>query len=198
MYLIRHGATAANLEHPARLQGRNDPPLDDVGVRQSELTSHALLHVRFAASYCSPLIRARHTAALIAPYLQPQPVEALIECDVGRWEGVDWDTIRRDDSEAFARYMADPATIPYPGGENFTDVRDRTKSMFEQLMTQHLGAPFLVVSHHVINRVFLALTLGLELRQARNVILDNCGISIVRRDKNEQRVVTVNSTIHLL
>src|SRR5262245_18492666 len=197
MYLIRHGATAANLVQPARLQGRNNPPLDVIGVRQSKLTSHALSHIRFAASYCSPLIRARQTAELIAPYLEPQAVEALVECDVGRWEGVDWDTIRRDDAEAYARYMANPATVPYPGGENFTDVWFRTKPAMEQLFVRHAGGTFLVVSHHVINRVFLAMALGLELRQARNVMLDNCGISIVIRDGPEQRVVTINSTVHL-
>lgn len=197
MYLVRHGATAANLQKPARLQGRNDVPLDQVGIRQSEATGMALAHIRFAGCHTSPLLRARQTAALIAPYLKPEPIEALIECDVGRWEGIDWDTILRDDFETYTRYMADPATVGYPGGENFTDVWNRTEPVFDELFQRYQEQTFLVVSHHVVNRVFLAKALGLELRQGRNVMLDNCGISIVTRDDKEQRVVTVNSTIHL-
>ena len=42
LYLVRHGATAANLLRPARLQGRADPPLAPVGVRQADATRDLL------------------------------------------------------------------------------------------------------------------------------------------------------------
>lgn len=197
LYLIRHGATADNLLQPPRLQGRNDMPLDAVGVNQSKKTAQSVARIRFAACYCSPLRRAVQTAALIAPYLKPQPIDALIECDVGRWEGVDWDTIQRDDREAFNQYMADPGEVPYPGGESFGGVWARTQPVFEGLFQRHPQETFVVVSHHVVIRIFLALTLGLELRRARNVSLDNCGVSIVVADHQQRRVMTLNSTIHL-
>jgi broad specificity phosphatase PhoE len=197
MYLIRHGATAANLQKPARLQGRNDVPLDSVGVQQAKETGQALQQITFAAAYCSPLLRAEQTAALIAPYLQPQPVAALIECDVGRWENVDWNAIHRDFAEEYQQYMADPSTHGYPGGENFADVWQRVEPAFQSLLRQHSGQTFLVVSHHVVNRVYLSQVLGLPLRLGRRVSLDNCGISIVVADTTGPRVVTVNSTIHL-
>jgi broad specificity phosphatase PhoE len=197
MYLVRHGATDANLAKPARLQGRSDVPLAALGVRQAEATRNALSHVKFAGAYSSPLVRARHTAEIIAPYLAPQSLDAIRECDVGRWEGKDWDEIRRDDAEAYAQYMADPAASGYPDGETFADVLARTTPAFAELFRIHAGHAFLVVSHHVVNRTYLAATLGLPKQAGRAVALDNCGVSVVVQTPERTRVKMWNATMHL-
>src|SRR5690349_8268948 len=60
LYLLRHAATAANLAHPAILQGcRLDPPLAPLGVRQAMATRDFLAVRPVDACYTSPLIRAR-------------------------------------------------------------------------------------------------------------------------------------------
>lgn len=197
MYLVRHGATEANLARPARLQGRSDVPLAAFGVGQAEATRDALSHRQFVAAYTSPLLRARQTAEIIAPYLKPQSLDAIRECDVGRWEGLDWDAIRRDDADAYARYMENPAKHGYPGGETFTDVLARTTPAFTQLFRKHQGQAFLVVSHHVVNRTYLAATLGLPNQAGRSIALDNCGISVVVQTAERTRVKMWNATVHL-
>jgi broad specificity phosphatase PhoE len=197
MYLVRHGATEANLAKPARLQGRSDVPLAALGVRQAEATRDALSHLRFAAAYTSPLLRARHTAEIIAPYLMPTPLDAIRECDVGHWEGLDWNAIRGDHPEAYAKYMADPSSHGYPGGETFADVLARTTPAFAELFRKHAGNSFLVVSHHVVNRTYLAATLGLPHQAGRVVALDNCGVSVVVQTANRTRVKMWNATMHL-
>src|SRR6266852_199035 len=59
LYLLRHGATEANLANPARLQGRRlDPPLAKLGVRQAEATRDFLAIRPIDQSYSSPLRRA--------------------------------------------------------------------------------------------------------------------------------------------
>ena len=86
VYLLRHGATEANLAKPARLQGRRlDPPLAKLGVRQAEATRDFLAIRPIDHCYCSPMLRAVQTAAIVAaPHgLSPTPLEALTECDVG-------------------------------------------------------------------------------------------------------------------
>lgn len=197
MYLVRHGATEANLAKPARLQGRSNVPLAALGIQQAEATREALSHRRFVAAYTSPLIRARHTAEIIAPYLQPQPLDAIRECDVGRWEGLDWDEIRRDDAAAYAQYMENPAQHGYPGGETFADVLARTTPAFAEMFSKHRGSAFLVVSHHVVNRTYLAAILGLPGQAGRSVALDNCGVSVVVQTPERTRVKMWNATVHL-
>ena len=120
LYLIRHGATEANLASPPRLQGRrHDPPLAQLGVRQAEATRDFLAVRPIDHCYCSPLLRAVQTAALVAaPHgVAPQPLEALTECDVGEWEGLDWGTVRARHPDAYRRYIeANAAAFREYGG----------------------------------------------------------------------------------
>ena len=58
LYLIRHGATEANLARPARIQGRaHNPPLARLGVRQAEATRDFLAIRPIDQCYTSPLLR---------------------------------------------------------------------------------------------------------------------------------------------
>jgi broad specificity phosphatase PhoE len=200
LYLIRHGATEANLARPARLQGRrHNPPLARLGVRQAEATRDFLAIRPIDHCYCSPLLRAVQTAAIVvAPHgLSPHPLESLTECDVGRWEGLDWQTIHTLDAESFQRFHANPAQFGYPGGESFRDVYERVTPAFEELLRVHDGESILVVAHHIVNRTYLAGLLGLTPDQARQVTLDNCGISVIFRDGAETTVNTLNAAFHL-
>jgi broad specificity phosphatase PhoE len=200
MYLLRHGATEANLAKPARLQGRRfDPPLARFGIRQAELTRDFLAVRPMDRCFCSPLERAVETATIIAaPHgLSAQPLDDLIECDVGDWEGLDWQTIRQRDPEAFHRFMENPAQFGYPGGESFADVHKRASRCLERLLAEHEGQSILVVAHHVVNRTYLAGLLGMGPNQARQVTLENCGISVVTREGAKTTVSTLNAAFHL-
>jgi len=200
LYLLRHGATEANLARPAILQGRRlDLPLARLGVRQAEATRDFLAIRPVDHCHSSPLLRAMQTAAIVAaPHgLTAQPLEGLAECDVGRWEGLDWHTIRNRDPEAYELYMSDPGRFGYPGGESFADVYARVSDALEYVLAIHEGQTVLVVAHHVVNRTYLAGLLGLRMEQARAVTLDNCGISVVIRERDETTVTTLNAAFHL-
>jgi broad specificity phosphatase PhoE len=200
LYLLRHGATEANLARPPRLQGRrHDPPLARLGARQAEATRDFLAVRAIDYCYCSPLLRAVQTAAIVAaPHsLTPQPVDALTECDLGRWEGLDWPSIRSRDADAYWRFMTSPGEFGYPGGESFADVARRVTPALDGLLSAHAGEALLVVAHHVVNRTYLAGLLGLTPNQARQVTLDNCGISVVVREGEETTVATLNAAFHL-
>jgi broad specificity phosphatase PhoE len=200
LYLIRHGATEANVARPARLQGRrHNPPLARLGVRQAEATRDFLAIRPIDHCYSSPLLRAVQTAAIVAaPHgLSPQTLDTLTECDVGRWEGLDWQTIHALDSEGFQRFHDNPAEFGYPGGESFRDVYERVTPVLDELLSIHEGESLLVVAHHIVNRTYLAGLLGLTPDQAKQVTLDNCGISVVVRDGAQTTVNTLNAAFHL-
>jgi broad specificity phosphatase PhoE len=133
-----------------------------------------------------------------APHgLTPVPLEALTECDVGRWEGLDWQAVRDLDLDGHTRFHANPAEFGYPGGENFAQVHDRVRPALDELLIRHAGGVVLVVAHHVVNRTYLAGLLGLGPDHARKVILDNCGISVVVRHHGKITVGTLNAAFHL-
>ena len=200
LYLLRHAATEANLANPPRLQGRgHNPPLARLGVRQAEATRDFLAVRPIDVCYSSPLRRALQTALIVgAPHgLSPIPLAALTECDIGRWEGLDWQEIKYFDAAAYHNFMSDPATFGYPGGENFREVQERASAAIEDLLHQHEGKGILVVSHHVVNRIYLSGLLGLPLEQARQVSLDNCGVSVVTRESGDTSVNMLNAAFHL-
>jgi broad specificity phosphatase PhoE len=200
LYLIRHAATGADLAQPPRVQGRRyDPPLAKLGVQQAAATRDFLSARRLDACYCSPLLRAVQTATIIAePHgLAPEPVAALTECDVGGWEGMDWQQVRYLDADNYEQFAADPAAHGYPGGETFAQVAGRVTAAIDEIMSLHAGRSVLVVSHQEVNRLYLASLLGLGAGRAGAVALDTCGISVVVRDAGRTSVATLNAAFHL-
>lgn len=200
LYLLRHGATAANISKPPVLQGRQqNPPLAPVGVRQAEVTRDLLAIRAIDQCYTSPLLRAVQTATIItAPHgIKPRVCEEIIEGDVGRWEGLDWESIRQREPQSYAKYMADPGSFGYPEGESFREVYERAAPALDKILRSHPGQTVLIVSHNIVNRTYLAVLLGLSIAQARQVKLDNCGISVVEHDKSGTVVTTVNAAFHL-
>src|SRR5260370_12552119 len=154
LYLIRHGATEANLARPQILQGRKqNASLARLGVHQAQATRNLLAIRPIDACYCSPLLRAVETAQIVAaPHnIAPIPLEALTECDIGRWEGLDWQTVRCSDEAAYHRFMAAPGEFGYPGGESFPDVHRRVADALGELFSNPAGPAVLWGGRHLCN-----------------------------------------------
>jgi broad specificity phosphatase PhoE len=200
LYLVRHGATDNNRADPPRLQGRRtDPPLSEEGHRQAVATGRFLSAVPIHAVYSSPLSRARQTAQAIAePHgLEVRIVEALIEADVGLWEGRSWDEIERTDPEAYQAFMDDAGVHPYLGGETIRTVFERSSPALLKLMADNPGRRIVAVAHNVVNRAFLAHLLGMTIARYRSVPQDNCGLTLLRYRKAAAKAVTINGVFHL-
>ncbi len=200
LYLIRHGATDNNLARPPRLQGRRmDVPLSATGRRQAEQAAAFLSSRPIAAVYSSPLLRARQTAETIArPHgLKVHFVDALIECDVGQWEGRSWPDIEQSEPEAYRQFMTNAYEHGYRGGENLRQVEERVAPAFALLLAAHAAQRIIVVAHNVVNRVYLGRLLDVPPAKRRGVPQENCGINLIRCDAGEAKLLTLNSVWHL-
>jgi broad specificity phosphatase PhoE len=200
MYLIRHAATLNNLARPYILQGRKmDPELAPIGTRQALATRDFLAVRTVDVCYASPMVRAFETARMIAePHkLNPIPTPELIECDLGTWEGLTWEQIEREWPNDFELFNRDPGKHGYLGGETFTQVQERAKSALQEILERHPGKSILVVSHHVVNRVYLGSLLGLTPGQSKAISLENCGISVIQHESGKAKLTMLNSSFHL-
>lgn len=200
LYLVRHGATDANLRRPYVLQGRGiDLALNATGAGQAERVAGLLGEKKLAAVYSSPMRRAIETARAIADRrgLEVAVHEELIECNVGRWEGLSWDGIREQFPAEYEDFQRDPSRFPYFGGETYTDVARRAVPLLEQLLERHPGQEFVVVAHNIVNRVAVATFLGLDLARAKEIHQANTGVNVIRRENGRPQLVTLNSTFHL-
>lgn len=201
LLLIRHGATPPNEQRPYILQGCGiNPSLSESGRKQAAALSDflyknsALQHV-----YCSPMIRAKETAITIGePFgLIPQEIAEIHECDVGQWEGKSWDIIMEESPEAYRAFMDDPAQNRYLEGESYRDVLDRSQPAIHKILERHPGETVAIVAHNVVNRVYLAHLLGLELKRAKEIAQTNTGINLISHKAGETRLVSMNSIFHL-
>jgi probable phosphoglycerate mutase len=143
--VVRHGETewSAALKHTSR----TDVPLTPAGRRRAQELGAELAGRHFAIVLCSPLLRARDTAAL-AGFPDPAIDSDLREWDYGEYEGLTTDEIRamRPDWNLWRDGC--------PGGETPEKAAARADHVLERLRAA--GADALVFAHGHILRVLSA------------------------------------------
>lgn len=163
IYLLRHGEVLH--AETRRFIGHLDVPLSPRGQRQCAAQAEALRGVKLAAVFSSDLVRARHSAEIIAtPHgLSPVEIPALREMSMGRWEGLTAEEIRRREPAAFADWMARVGEFPFPEGESVSDLRERAWPAFAAIASEYGGQAVAIVAHGGTNRALLCHALGMPL-----------------------------------
>jgi alpha-ribazole phosphatase len=196
LLLVRHGETDVSMR--GRCFGRLDVGLSEEGRRQADALGAALRKVRLAAVCSSPLVRALDTAEAIArPHgLRPLALDALGELDFGEVEGLTYDGIRAERPGLYREWMESPATVRFPGGESFADLRARVVPAVSEIVERHRGDVVAVVAHGGVVRVVLADALGLEDGAAFRLGLACGGLSVVDRPPGTAVVPLVNAVLY--
>ena len=89
--VLRHGATEATLARRFAGAGGADHALSDLGRGQAAAAAAEIVARGGAdALVCSPMLRARETAEVVAAAtgLAPVVVDGLRECAFGEWDGL--------------------------------------------------------------------------------------------------------------
>jgi len=165
--LTRHGQTAWH--GPNRYAGASDIPLDEVGEDQARALARHAATMRLTSLAASPLVRA---AATVTPVVEATglPVrvdDRLRELDFGLAEGRSIDSLREDHPDAVARFLTDPATHHFPGGEPPAEAAGRVTAAVNDLVAADPGGTILVVAHGTLIRLLLCTLLGVPLRDYR-------------------------------
>jgi broad specificity phosphatase PhoE len=158
VYLARHGQTAYNLE--GRFQGQQAIPLDETGRGQAVKLAERAAEHGFSALWCSPLLRARETADVVARRLGLTAREdpRLMETDAGDWTDRSFADVQAEAPELFAAFAAGESSFAFPGGESFAQQELRVGAALEEV--ERGGLPALVVCHGMVIRAALSVRLG--------------------------------------
>jgi broad specificity phosphatase PhoE len=169
LYLVRHGATVWHAEN--RYAGTTDVALDPGGYAQAERLAVWASDARLAAIWCSPLNRARETAApsARAAGIEPRIDERLREIDFGQIEGKTMAEAEQLFPKEIRRFKADPATYPMPGGEDPHQAARRAVSALRDIASAYPQERVLVVAHNTLIRLALCSLFGIPLARYRTV-----------------------------
>ena len=148
-----------------------------------------------ATIYVSPLKRAVQTAELAFPGRPLQVDSRLMEIDFGEFEGKT--QLENERHGAWADWLADPFERPAPGGESYSQVRQRAVAWMNEAVasnTDHVVA----VTHSGTIQMLLSHVLGVErVRWRKRIYLRHAGVSRVLFRGGEVLVERVNDTRHL-
>lgn len=181
LYLVRHGQSTGNLAHAAaaaaqsellELETRDmDVPLSDLGREQSHalgawLTTKPSYELPTVA-LASPYLRAQQTARIAldvcCPGVEVHADERLRDRDLGIFEGLTWRGIqaRYPDLAALRARVGKFYQRP-PGGEAWTDVILRLRSLHQTLIHEYAGERVIIFTHDVVVLLFRYLYDGLD------------------------------------
>jgi broad specificity phosphatase PhoE len=171
--LTRHGHT--DRSDPEQYLGQHiQVSLSEKGRAAALALRGRLDGVSFERVISSSLKRAVETATLARPGDSIETDDRLMEADYGEWEGHTLEEIEARWGAARVMWEADPAGFAFPGGESGSDVARRVRSFIEALVEWEKGLQsddedhrVLVVAHSTLNRVLLAVCLGVPLRDYR-------------------------------
>ncbi len=134
--LIRHGATASNLER--RYLGRTDEGLSETGVRQLLLQKEKCKYPPSGYLFSGPGLRCRQTAELLFPGQEICMIREWTEIDFGGFEGKNYQDL--DGNEEYQRWIDSGGTLPFPGGEGREEFIARTMRGFEAMCGAFAGS----------------------------------------------------------
>jgi alpha-ribazole phosphatase len=189
LILVRHGRTAANAA--GLLQGRLDPPLDELGERQAvAVAAHVAASVdRIDEVIASPLVRAQQTAAVFG--LPVVTDDRWIELAYGIYEGVPHADVP---AEIWDLWRNDPSFVP-EGGEALATLDARVRAVCGEMVDAARDRTVVVVSHVSPMKSAVAWALGADLGISWRTHLAHASICRIEIRRGTPVLITFNETV---
>lgn len=206
LVLTRHGHT--DRSEPDQYLGQTiDIPLSVRGRADATHLRDRLTGIRFDRVISSPLQRARETASIIAPDAIIETDARLAEADYGDWEGVPAEELDAAFPAERAAWKEDPESRGSPNGETGAVIAIRAAAFLRDLGAwegSHVAAGdraerrILAVGHSTLNRILLAVALGVPIRDYRRRFRqDWLNLTVLRLEPDGRGLLLLaNDTTH--
>lgn len=183
LYFLRHGESEANIQHEfSNYSFRH--PLTDKGVAQTLEAARVIKDIDFSKVYCSPILRAIHTASILTDKLNIEAFEItdlLREYSVGVLEG-------NSDQESWDRYFENEkkwedeenADERIENGESLREILLRFKKFLNSIPESYENDNVLIVTHGGLLKLVLPrIVNNLNLEFIREHPIKNCELIVL-------------------
>lgn len=195
LLFIRH---AAHIHLNRQLSGRMpDVPLSDEGRAQAAALGHRLVDAGVGHIWTSPLDRTVATATQIAQTCglpDPEPVDDLIEIDMGEWTGRAFGTF--GDDPAWRAWNEQRGTARIPGGETMAEAQARIAGVIGRAVRDHDGQTLALVTHSDMIKAAVAHVLDLSLDRIGRLDIEPASVSRVVVGDWGGRVMSLNEGVY--
>lgn len=146
VYLVRHGETDMNVRN--MFYGWTDADINAKGVSQAKELREAFKSIHLDGIYTSDLMRAAHTAEIIADGREVKKDSALRELYYGDWENRTWEEMTAEDRVVLKKWETDWLDCVMPNGESFTEFYNRVTTGLDRILKANKSKHILIVSHN--------------------------------------------------
>lgn len=200
--VVRHGETPWNVER--RVQGWEDIPLNETGIRQAEALARYLARTRLHgnqidAIYSSDLQRARMTAEIVGQALSLPVIvdEGVRERHFGVLQGLVFSKMEEHQPEAARIWKSrDPDAI-LPEGESLRRFHERVTQAIDTIASRHLGQRVMVVSHGGAMDIIWRHARQASLQAPREAELLNASINRLKVMPQRWEIIEWGNVAHL-
>lgn len=191
IYIIRHAQTVHNKKGKV-FSGSSDVLLSDKGKEEARKCRNLSFLSDCEKIYITPLKRTRQTADIIfGEEMEKEIIPALREMDFGEYEGRVLEEENTKD-EVFLKWMNDPESLTFPGGDNFKEHAHEALEAFKRIAESNEKSTVAIVSHRTTIRLILAQLLCKELNSFREIPCDNCSVAKVIYENGKYEVCEMN------
>ena len=166
VYIIRHGQVPHNA---LKKYNKSDEDLTEIGVEQAMELRDKIKDCHFDIITSSPLVRAKHTAEIIASGREIFFDDRLKERSCGSLSGMPLEATNREE------YWNYYTTIQYGTSENIQQFFKRVYNFLDELKTKDYKS-VLIVAHSGVSKAFSGYFEGIQDGKFLNRGLKNCEI----------------------
>ncbi len=143
--IVRSGTT--EFDRQGRVLGNLDVPLHPDATRELEEIVDQLRETAIDAVYAGPGQSAVETAERVCKPLEMKfkLVESLQNINLGLWQGLLLEEVKRKQPKVFRQWQENPETICPPEGEMLQSARDRIDFFLNRVYKKHKSASIMVV-----------------------------------------------------
>lgn len=153
LILIRAGVTDYDVQ--GRIRGTLDLPLCTAGSAEAERVAARLARGAPEALYVADARCATETADIVgrACRLRPRRVAGLADLDMGLWQGLLVDDIRRKQPRLHRQWQDNPWTVAPPEGELLEEACERVERALGKIVRRHASGRIALVVPHPLDRI---------------------------------------------
>ena len=165
VFLIRH-CRPQFAENVGICLGRKDIPLSKEGIAEAEQLKRYFSNISLRGIYSSPLIRARHTAEIIADNKMNVIIRNdFSELNMGKWDGMSFAEIKEKYPLEYIERGKDFQNYTVEDGESMADCQTRAvKELYNTV--QETSGDILIVAHAGVNRAIISEILGIGIKDS--------------------------------